>query len=100
MKSTHNEPTVRVSGLKVGARFEHRHWLDASTVGANPKPQVFQVTRIAQGIVYFRPVYNYGSRESLGAGSYRQIEQFESKDVLRWLKPDVLPVDSKPMEGK
>jgi hypothetical protein len=81
-------PTMEVMAmLRKGARFIHKHWLDPTTMGPNPQGQLFQITQIRQGQVYFRPVYRYeseGGREVLGQAFYRPVETFEAQDVAMW----------------
>ncbi len=60
---------------QVGMRFYHSRILDAMKFDGKTT-QLHQVTRIAQGQVYYRPVYNYGDREALGTGGYCPIDQF------------------------
>ena len=52
---------------KVGMRFFHKRILDPSTMGPNPQPQLFEVSAIKQGRIYYRPVVRYeGGREVVG----------------------------------
>lgn len=68
------------NGLKVGDRFEHKHFLNPET----RQPLVGLVTRIAGGIVYYRP--DYGLHDDgtpwLGSAAYFPVEQ-ESRWVAR-----------------
>ncbi len=48
-----------------GLRFLHSKWLDAARM-PEKHPQLMEVTKVASGAVYYRPVYNYGDREELG----------------------------------
>jgi hypothetical protein len=54
-----------------GLRFKHSRVIDY-----DKNPAIFQVTRIAQGMVYYRPVYNYGTREVLGHPDCCYLEYF------------------------
>jgi hypothetical protein len=83
---------LEVTNMKntmIGKRFEHTRWLDPSHGYDKHVPATFQVTRIAQGRVYFRPVYVYVDgetrREELGSGFHTDVATFEAKDVRRWL---------------
>jgi hypothetical protein len=57
-----------------GLRFIHRHWLDEAG-----DPLTCVVTRVAKGIVYYRP--DYGTRLDgspwRGAPSYVPVEAFD-----------------------
>lgn len=68
------------NGLKVGDRFEHKHFLNPET----RQPLVGLVTRIAGGIVYYRP--DYGLHDDgtpwLGSAAYFPVEQ-QSRWVAR-----------------
>lgn len=60
-----------------GFRFLHARFLDASTMGPNPQPQLFEVTRVAQGCVWYRPIYKRADgREDRGKGTYCTADQF------------------------
>jgi len=60
----------------IGLRFFHARVLDVH--GApGPGPQLYQVTRIARGYVYYRPVYHAGTeRVCLGLPDCCELEQF------------------------
>lgn len=58
-----------------GLRFYHSRVLD--TVKWDGKsPQLFVVTRIARGTVYYRAVYDLGTRETLGSPACCPVEDF------------------------
>lgn len=58
-----------------GMQFLHSRVLDTMKFDGKT-PQLYQVTRIAQGCVYYRPVYDYGTRVELGKAEYCLIENF------------------------
>ncbi len=70
--------------VKRGARFLHAQWLDPSTMGSNPKPQLRQVTAIRGGCVYYRPVYRHGDREDLGTAMHEYQSCFDGR-VKEWI---------------
>lgn len=70
--------------IKRGQRFLHAQWLDASTMGNNPQPQLMQVTAVRGGCVYYRPVYKRTGREDLGKAMYELASGF-SKRVKEWV---------------
>lgn len=45
--------------MKKGDRFYHKKWLAdlSETVSGKPEPMLCQVTRVAQGRIYWREVY-------------------------------------------
>jgi hypothetical protein len=51
--------SMKVNGVDVqvkrGLRFEHARFIDPNTPPADNVPQVYVVTRVAKGIVYYRP---------------------------------------------
>jgi len=59
-----------------GLRFYHTRVLDSMKFDGK-SPQLYQVTRVASGMAYYRPVYDYGEREELGSADCCPIEQFE-----------------------
>lgn len=63
-----------------GMRFLHSRVLDSRLYDGKTMQQ-YEVTRVAQGTAYFRPVYDYGGREELGAPSCCPVEQFG-----KWVK--------------
>jgi len=59
-----------------GMRFLHSRVL--STLAFDGKtPQTYVVTKIAMGCVFYRPVYDYGTREELGKSEYCDLFKFE-----------------------
>lgn len=58
-----------------GFRFYHSRVLDSQKFDGK-SPQLFVVTKIAQGCVYYRPVYDLGERETFGAPGFCPVEQF------------------------
>ena len=59
--------------MKRGTLFQHKHWLNP----ADGSPMVGVVTRVAQGVIYWRP--HYGKHDDgtdwLGAPAYFPKEQ-------------------------
>lgn len=66
---------------KKGQRFYHKTWLSPR----DNSPQLFEITRVATGVVYYRPVYFYQDQnvEKLGGSMYETTENF-AKRVLKW----------------
>lgn len=62
---------------KRGLRFYHAKWLDEDY-----KPALCQVTRIANGVVYWRQVHTHDAGEMLSGAMYTPAEKF-SESVLR-----------------
>lgn len=64
---------------KKGFRFYHKRVLSTEAFDGKT-PQLFEVTRVAQGVVYYRPVYVYRNgdqtREQLGSPDYMPREKF------------------------
>jgi hypothetical protein len=58
-----------------GLRFYHARILSHDYDGITP--QLCVVTRVAQGAVYYRPVYFHGERETLGGAEYATRERFQ-----------------------
>jgi len=58
-----------------GLRFYHRRVLDSMKFDGHSR-QLFVVTRIAAGVVYYRPVIDYGTREVLGCGTRCQLSDW------------------------
>ena len=58
-----------------GFRFYHSRVLDTQKFDGK-SPQLYQVTKIAAGTVYYRPVIDYGTRETLGSPDCCPVEQF------------------------
>ncbi len=50
---------------KIGMKFYHSRVLDPSTVGPNPQPQLYQVTRITRGWIYYHALVNHAGRQEL-----------------------------------
>ena len=67
--------------LKKGDTFKHRHWLDPDT----KKPLVCEVTKIANGVIYYRCLYSDGSVGKTKA--YFPIEQQEKYAMSREKNP-------------
>src|SRR5215467_13944251 len=65
---------------KKGMRFYHSRVLDSIKFDGK-SPQLYQVTRVAAGMAYYRPVYDYESREELGKADCCPTDQFH-----RWCK--------------
>lgn len=58
-----------------GFRFYHSRVLD--TIKFDGKsPQLFVVTKVACGRVYYRPVYDYGDHEGFGAPGVCNVSDF------------------------
>lgn len=71
--------SVNVKPIK-GMRFLHSRVLD--TVKFDGKtPQLYEVTRVATGMAYYRPIYYYGDRMGYGAADCCPVNQFG-----RWCK--------------
>lgn len=76
--------------VKRGAHFLHKHWKDSRfslsqmrDLPADVTALEHVISRVAKGVVYFRPVYRHsGVITNLGAPSYLSIEEFQSA-VLR-----------------
>lgn len=60
-----------------GMRFYHARVLDSMRFDGKT-PQLYQVTKVGLGSVYYRPVYNYGDRESLGAVECCSVNWFDA----------------------
>ena len=60
---------------KKGLRFYHSRVLDTQKWDGH-SPQLFEVTRVVRGTAYYRPVYDYGDREGLGAQISCPVEHF------------------------
>jgi hypothetical protein len=58
-----------------GMRFYHSRVFDTQRFDGK-SPQLYQVTRVAAGTAYYRPVYDYGTREELGKPDCCPTEQF------------------------
>lgn len=65
---------------KKGARFIHANWISPRDNG----PQEFAVTRVAQGMVYYRAVYHHSDRESLGGAMKSPVAEFP-RYVKEWV---------------
>lgn len=63
-----------------GTRFLHSRVLDSIKFDG-VSPQLFVVTKISSGTVYYRPVYDYGTHKTLGAPGCCPAEQFN-----KWCK--------------
>ena len=62
----------------VGLRFLHRRVLDTAKFDGKTA-QLYQVTRIARGVVYYRPVFDLGfPGERLGSVECCLVGQFSS----------------------
>lgn len=68
-------PAVAPVEPKRGLRFHHARILSHDYDGITP--QLCAVTRVALGVVYYRPVYFHGERETLGAAEYATAERFQ-----------------------
>jgi hypothetical protein len=64
-----------MSNPKKGDRFLHLRVLDVRLFDGKT-PQLYQVTRVARGCVYYRPVYNRLNGEDLGSCEYCLLETF------------------------
>ena len=54
--------------IRKGLRFIHAKVMDAMRMDESPKPhQEYEVTKVANGMVYYRAVYDYGTRVALGS---------------------------------
>jgi hypothetical protein len=60
-----------------GFRFLHARVLDPENFDGKT-PQLCEVTRVASNRVYYRPVYNYGTREGYGNPAYCDASCFSS----------------------
>lgn len=58
-----------------GFRFYHSRVLDSAKFDGK-SPQLFEVTKISLGTVYYRPVYDMGERETLGSPGCCEVENF------------------------
>jgi hypothetical protein len=58
-----------------GFRFYHTRVLDIQKFDGK-SPQLFEVTKIARGIVYYRAVYDLDGRETKGAPACCPCEDF------------------------
>lgn len=59
-----------------GMRFYHSRVLDSMKFDGK-SPQLYQVTKVAAGMAYYRAVYDYGERVALGgAVDCCPVEQF------------------------
>lgn len=63
-----------------GMRFYHSRVLDTVKFDGH-SPQLYEVTRVAAGTAYYRPVYDMGDREHFGKPDCCPVEQFS-----RWVK--------------
>lgn len=73
----------------VGRFFEHRQFIDARGLGGERIPQLFKVTRVASGSVYYRVAeVTADGRVSLYSGHYADWADFEQKRVLAWTTPE------------
>lgn len=64
--------------MKKGDRFQHAQWLDASRM-PEKIPLTCQITKIAGGLIYYRPVYDYGTREALGSPMVETVDNFHKR---------------------
>jgi len=63
---------------KVGLRFNHRRVLSTEPFDGKT-PQIYQITKIACGWVYYRPVYAAGlTEERLGASDCCAVDVFDT----------------------
>lgn len=62
---------------KIGDRFFHARVLDPMKMPAR-EPQLYQVTQLARGMIYYRPVYDYGTRQTLGKPECCRREQWSN----------------------
>ncbi len=79
-------PDTKERMPRKGMRFFHARVLDTAKFDGKT-PQLYQVTRVAQGQVYFAPVYDAGiaGSERLGKSERCRIDYFPrvlSKDSL------------------
>ena len=59
-----------------GMRFLHSRVLDVAKFDGKT-PQLYQITKIARGGVYYRPVYDLGfPSERLGSPDFCEVAQF------------------------
>jgi len=64
--------------IKRGAEFTHAHFMNCER-----EPLLCRVTRVAQGVVYYRPVYGKhdDGTDWLGSPAYIGVEDFQ--DIAR-----------------
>jgi hypothetical protein len=71
--------------IKAGLEFIHKHWLRTDKGYSVKENQLFRVTRVAAGTVYFRPVYRYQDgdavRFEMGKAFSRNLKGFVEADV-------------------
>ena len=67
---------------KLGMKFKHSRFLDC-----DKQPVLYQVTRIAQGLVYYRHIIDYGTRTALGTPACCYLEDF-GKRCLEVMKEE------------
>ena len=58
----------------VGMKFFHKYYLTED----KKSPLKCKVTKIAQGVVYYRPIYCKNEKIVLGKASYIDIDKFPS----------------------
>ena len=68
--------------IQRGMKFLHKRVIDATT----KRPMLYEVTRLANGGVYYRPVDG-------GKSEYCEIETFEPRVVKEWLRDDAVAAE-------
>ena len=58
----------------IGMKFFHKHYLTED----KKSPLKCKVTKIAQGVVYYRPIYRNNDKIIYGKASYIDIDKFPS----------------------
>jgi hypothetical protein len=70
---------------KLGMRFKHSRVLDS-----DKKPALYQVTRIANGLIYYRNIIDPGNRTALGTPACCHLEEFDKRCL------EVIPEEKSP----
>jgi hypothetical protein len=69
---------IMASTIKRGMLFSHKHYIDP----ADNKPLRCKVTRVAQGVVYYRPIYRKHDDGSEWCGGPSYISEAEFLTIV------------------